>query len=295
MASKQTATKTAPAAPQTVAPAGQPNTAVTAHTPGGALATAEDIANLGSFDGFDSISKDDVSIPFLVVLQPLSPQVQPGQPSYIEGAKAGQILQTVTGEVFDHVMVVPCDYKRSFIEWVPRNKGGGFRGEHGLEAEKTFNEKINRETGKAKLENENDLVDTRSFFVLTSAMTEEGTQTVSPAMVAMASTQVKVAKNWMNLILNYVPPGQKPGGRFPPWAAIYKLSTAMQKNEKGIWYVFKVERVGFNRVPELQTAAQQFHAQIRQGIIKVDRSAMDAAGGEESPQGARADTGKGAF
>lgn len=286
MASAKAATKQSPAPP--------PKTDVALHKDGGALATAEDIAALGSFEGFNDISKDDVSIPFLIVLQPLSPQIQPGNAVYLEGAKAGQILNTVTGALVDHIMVVPCDYKRSFIEWVPRAKGGGFRGEHGLEMEKTFNEKINRETGKAPLDNGNDLVDTRSFFVLTSDMTEEGTPSVAPAMISMASTQVKVAKNWMNLILNYVPPGQKPGGRFPPWAAIYKLSTVLNKNEKGSWYGWKVERVGFNRVPELQTAAQQFHAQIRQGIIKVDRSAMEASG-EEAAGPAAPDTGKGAF
>lgn len=300
MASKATATKAQPAQPSNKTTArDEPNTAnqqVAVHKEGGALATADDIANLGHFEGFNDISQQDVSIPFLVVLQPLSPQCTPGHAAYIDHAKPGQILNTVTNECVEHIMVVPCDYKRSFIEWVPRDKGGGFRGEHGLEAEKTFNEKINRETGKAKLDNGNDLVDTRSFFVLTSNMTEEGTPSVAPAMASMASTQVKTAKNWMNLILNYVPPGQKPGGRFPPWAAIYKLTTALQKNEKGSWYGWKVERVGFNRVPELQGAAQSFHAQIRQNLVKVDRAAMDAAGGDEAAAGpAQPDTGKGAF
>lgn len=268
----------------------EPGTAVAERREGGALATAEDIAALGAFAGFDDIGRDDVAIPFLIILQSNSPQLEPGNAQYIEGARQGEILQTVTKERRQSLLVVVADYKRSFIEWVPRVKGGGFRGETGKESETLFNARLNRETGKARLENGNDLSDTRSFFVLTSDQTEEGTPAIAPAMVSMASTQVKVAKGWMNLLLNYVPPGQKPG-KFPPWAAIYKLSTVINKNEKGTWHGWRVERVGFNRIPELRDAAAAFHQQIRAGVVKVDRSAME----QEQTDGAEPQPNDGKF
>lgn len=252
-----------------------------------ALATAEDIAALGEFQPIE-VSKDDVAIPFLIVLQPLSPQVTPGNAAYIESARPGKIFHTISKELFDHIHVVVADYKRSFIEWVPRDKGGGFRGEYqGAEIEATFNKRLNRETGRALLENGNQLTDTRSFFVLTSQQDDaDSAPTIAPAMIAMASTQIRVAKEWNNRILNYVPPGQRPG-TYAPWACVYRLGTVLNKNEKGSWFGWTIERAGFNRSPELREAASLFQKQIRQGMVKVDRSAL-----EPEHEGAAPDDGK---
>jgi hypothetical protein len=230
---------------------------------------AEALSVLASGAGLTDLSKDDIAIPFLGVLQPLSPQLDRSHSEYIEDAEAGQIFNSVTKQLYDSVTIVVSDYRRSFIEWVPRSKGGGFRGEHGLEFEPVFASKLNRETGKASLDNGNDLIDTRTFYAL--VQNEEGAGG-EPVAISMASTQTKVAKQLVNLIQTYVPMGA-PRRRYDPWAARYRLSTVGKSNDKGRWYIFNVARIGLNSDMNSAREAAAFRAQIRGGTIVVDRSA----------------------
>jgi hypothetical protein len=74
-------------------------------------------------DGMENITSDDVALPFLKVLAQLSPELET-----IDGAKAGMIYNTVTGDLYDGqkgIMVVPCHYERKYIEWHPRGSGNG--------------------------------------------------------------------------------------------------------------------------------------------------------------------------
>jgi hypothetical protein len=251
--------------------------------PGKAVAERQSTAvavpdsELENFGGYE-VTRDDVAIPFLVILQPLSPQLEVGGPEYLEDAKPGMIMNSVTKELFNSVMVLPIEYKRSFIEWVPRDKGGGFRGEFPPAThEAIFTARLDRATGRASLENGNHLVDTRSFYVLTSSdATEDAAANVAPAMISMASTQIKKAKNWMSMITGYAPPGMKPRvNGYPGWFAVYSLSSVMEQNEKGKWWGWKINRVGFNHVEELRATAAAFYTQVRAGAVRVDRAAMD--------------------
>ena len=78
--------------------------------------------------GLEETTTEDFAIPFIRVLQPLSPQLQKQQGGYVEGASAGDLFNTVTGEFYDGekgISVVPCAYSKKYIEWIPREKGGG--------------------------------------------------------------------------------------------------------------------------------------------------------------------------
>ena len=48
-------------------------------------------------DGWDNTSTDDFTIPFLAVIQAMSPQVQENEGEYIKDAKAGTFKQLVQG------------------------------------------------------------------------------------------------------------------------------------------------------------------------------------------------------
>ena len=79
------------------------------------------VYSTGEADGFEESDSDSYAIPRLKLLQKLSPEVDEDNGEYIEGAKHGQFFNTATGELFpDGVKVIPCHYRRSFIEWVPR-------------------------------------------------------------------------------------------------------------------------------------------------------------------------------
>ena len=70
--------------------------------------------------GFDNMDQQDLALPFIRVLGQLSPQINERDSKYIEGAKAGMIYNSVTNKLYDGVKginVIPCYYKREYIEW----------------------------------------------------------------------------------------------------------------------------------------------------------------------------------
>ena len=46
--------------------------------------------------GMENVGSEDVKIPFLRILQDLSPQVKEGKGEYIQGAKPGMIINSVS-------------------------------------------------------------------------------------------------------------------------------------------------------------------------------------------------------
>ncbi|MGH2567286.1 MAG: hypothetical protein ACRDGA_03030, partial [Bacteroidota bacterium] len=67
---------------------------------GKTTAISTDVVDLydGADTGFENVRTDDIAIPFLRILQSLSPQVKKGA-DRIEGAEEGDILNTVTKAV----------------------------------------------------------------------------------------------------------------------------------------------------------------------------------------------------
>ena len=75
--------------------------------------------------GAQNISQEDLALPFLKVLGQLSPEVNKRDAKYVEGAEPGKIINTVTNELFDEIQIVPCHYKRQYIEWQDRGTSTG--------------------------------------------------------------------------------------------------------------------------------------------------------------------------
>ena len=67
--------------------------------------------------GTQNISQEDLALPFLKILVQLSPEVNKRDGKYVEGAEPGKIINTVTNALYDKINVVPCHYKRQYIEW----------------------------------------------------------------------------------------------------------------------------------------------------------------------------------
>ena len=81
--------------------------------------------------GMDQIGVEDMQIPFLRILQPLSPQLLKTDPKFIKGASAGDIFNTVTGQYWEAdtgLTVLVCAYTTKFLEFQLREAGGGFYG-----------------------------------------------------------------------------------------------------------------------------------------------------------------------
>lgn len=253
---------------------------------------AQMAADAGS--GFEEAGRDAYAIPFLRILQDLSPQTKKKMSGYIEGAKPGMVFNTVSKELLGPggsgptvvTRVIPCYFSQAQIEWIPRGddrqQKAGFVMSHPantpLLAKTTRNEK-NRNV----LPNGHELVDTRQHFVLY----EKADGTWSQALLAMQSTQLKVSRRWMTQMRDTLLPINGVMIAAPSFAFSYAVKIDEEANEQGSWYVWDI--CDQQRVVDADTyqRAKAFCALMREGKAKVnyDDAADDVPGGSSASAG----------
>jgi hypothetical protein len=245
------------------------------------LATASDISGFEAFanEGLESVSAQDLAIPYLRILAQLSPQVNKRDGAYVQGAEAGMIYNTVENVVYDGeegVSVIPCYYRRVYVEWKPREQGGGYVGTYNAEdpiVKKTFKDS----KGKDVLPNGNILENTAEFYVL--MVDAEGN--IKRCLLTMTSTQLKKARKWLTQIQTTMGKG-KDGRMFvmPMMSHIYKLSTVEERNDKGSWFGWEIARDRvLSLIDETDSAlfemALGFSKSVKAGEVKVKQESED--------------------
>lgn len=233
--------------------------------------------------GFENQDSSDYSIPFLEVLQGQSPELET-----IEAAKPGHIINKVTQDVTagkDGIVFVPCYTQHVFVEWVPRDAGGGLVNVHELDSDVVAQAKASgQRTGKIILENGNELIET--FYVYGIQVLEDGTS--AQAVIAFTSTKIKKYKAWMTkarTVQMRLPDGRKINP--PLFAHRYRLTTFKDRNKHGEWYNWEPAFDGENAeaarlAPNSETfqEATQVLELVRSGQAKADYSsqAQEATG-----------------
>lgn len=208
--------------------------------------------------GMEGADKDSFALPFLAILQGLSPQMET-----VEGAKIGLYINTITNRLSATIDVVPVAFQRRYLEWAPREKGGGFRGSHDVFEIESKNY-VRNEKGQIINEAGNMLKDTRIHYVL--VLGEDGT--FSPAIISMSSTQIKKSKRWLSMIQN-VQMKDSSGRTFnpPAFSHIYTMSSLKESNDSGTWYGFSVAMKKQVDDGRLYAAAKALNAQVASGEI----------------------------
>ena len=114
--------------------------------------------------GLENITSEDITIPRLSIIQANSPQRKKKDEKYIENADEGDVFNTVTGQLYkEPLTVIPCAYRKTYVEWIPREKGGGFVAAYDIRPSDTTTDPATR---KSFLKNGNQLVDTAEHFVI---------------------------------------------------------------------------------------------------------------------------------
>ena len=73
--------------------------------------------------GFEEVTSSDVQIPFIRVIQALSPQIKKSDSAFIKGASQGDIFNTVTKQFWsaeEGILVIPIHFQLKFLEFVLR-------------------------------------------------------------------------------------------------------------------------------------------------------------------------------
>jgi hypothetical protein len=142
--------------------------------------------------GLQNVGNDDITIPRLAIVQSGSPQRKKKDEKYIEGADEGHVFNTVSGTLYtDGLTIIPCGYKKSYVEWIPREKGGGLVAVHDYKPDSA---KIDSKTKKTML-GENQLVDTAEHYVLV-----KNNDSYEPAVLTMTSSNLSVSRKWNTLL-----------------------------------------------------------------------------------------------
>ena len=229
--------------------------------------------------GFAEVSAEDMSIPFLRILDKGSPQVNKRDGAYVEGAEPGMIYNTVANEVYDGevgVTVIPCYFNRRFIEWKPRESGGGYMGSY-LPDDPIVKTTVKNDKNADVLPNGNLLSNTAQHFVL---LTYEGN--FSRALITMSSTQLKKSRRWITQMNALTAIGKNGPYTLPMMSHIYKLTTVPEQNDMGSWFgwtINKDRQIDLADQFEKHTfdAAIAFAKSIQAGEVEVKEPSAEPA------------------
>lgn len=222
---------------------------------------------------------EEYAVPFLGLLQALSPQLDESSGQYIETAKAGMIFNNVTGEAYDGkvgILVIPCAVQFKLIEWKPRDSGGGFVRAYSPDdpiGKTTRRDDKNRDI----LPNGNYLATTAQHYVLQLVSEDR----IEKAVIAMTSTALKKSRRWNTLIASQKMRNPKTNALFTPpsYANVWRLSSVKESNNQGSWYNWEMELHGPVASRDIYSLAKEFETAISAGEVEVKHTAQNPEGG----------------
>ncbi len=251
-------------------------TNVTALTPKNEQLPAEMLEQFefNAGEGVSTAAEDNL-VPFIGILQALSPQISKRDPKYIPGAEEGDILVTSlnrfwkgeTGIVFQ-----ACSFQRDFVEWKPRDAGGGFIGRHPQmpTTAKQVPDPKNPQRTRWIMPAGTDIVDTRYHFgyILNGADAQGEGPEMGPmqAVIALASTGHTFSRSWMTQMGQLRLPSGKGA---PSRSRKYRLSTIPTSNPIGKWFKFSLKDEGWLTDIEQYAAGTALFQAIRDGSLKA--------------------------
>ena len=204
----------------------------------------------------------ELQIPFIRVIQALSPQIKKSDAAFIKGAEQGDLFNTVTGEVWkgeEGINVIPCYQETKHLEFTPRDQGGGFVGE--LPGDPNIL-KTTRQGAKETLPSGNELVKSDQHYCM--VLNKDGS--AQPAIVDMKSTQLKISRRWKTQIAMQKIPDKNGVMRTPAlFATIWNLKTVEESNDMGTWYNYTIEKVDLVKDKNLFIDAKNFRSSVESG------------------------------
>lgn len=223
--------------------------------------------------GLENVTSADILIPRLTILQALSPQLKKTKSEYISGAEEGDICDVGTGDLFESpVLFLPVHYAKVWIEWAPRDSGGGLVEIHQTDSaldDCTQNDRRQMINSKGNL-----ISETAQLFGLNRSAGDRR------CFIAFNSTQLKKAKKINTLAM--AEEIERPDGSVftpPLWWRNYELGTAPESNNQGEWVGWTISRgeklmdqPNWKRTHE---KCVKFREQLLSGLASADTSDLE--------------------
>lgn len=205
--------------------------------------------------GKEDIRTEDLIIPRLAVAQALSPQVIEGEEAFIEGLRPGELFNTLTSDSYGRGPVK--------VIIVKRNKPI-FHLIEGEGKDRAITERnLDPQDPRCQWDGDTPPLATefREFFAVHA-------ETGEPLGLSFKSTSIKAAKELDTFITL--------AKNVPLWGRVYAVTTLQRKNDKGVFFVFKVRPAGYPTEDAFKVAASTAEAWQNQSV-KVDDKESAAA------------------
>ena len=240
-------------------------------------------------DGFQGATAADFAIPFLNLIQAGSNKTM----ERVKGAVPGMLINSVTNQLYDGkegVLFVPCARQHQFVEWVPREKGGGIVARHEPTSKVVMEAKARCKFGEYVTPNGNDLIET---FYMTGYLLSDVNDLTPDGVIVIPFSSKKIGpyKQIMQTLNTFK-------GRPPLFANRLRVTSFLDSNKKGTFYNIRLDpalggvaesliapRLEDGSVNPLLAFGKELNQQILSGARQMaDESATrDEGGGDSDP------------
>lgn len=221
--------------------------------------SVEDIYEQNASDGLQNVRAEDLTTPFIMILQSNSPQVQDGNPKRIKGVSAGMFINTVTGEIFDMeegFYFVQTGFVKKLVEWAPRKAGGGLKGSYPVDhpVRNNVTPTVNSE-GKTelKLPNGNLIVETAYHFGYhvgakevevgkgkdKTTELEYDFENAQQAVISLTSTALKCSRLLMSQFSTLKMKGANGLFTPPTYSRVIHFTSKLLTRDNNSWYTWE--------------------------------------------------------
>lgn len=260
------------------------------------LATVNEASVPAAFDygsdigaGYENQTSADQMVPFIEVLQGLSPACQgedaKGRPGMLRNTATNDLYSGRTGVLF-----VPATTDHVWVEWRPRDAGGGLVGRHACDSDevKAALARPRNEKGKVINAAGNEMVET--FYLYGVLCEEDGTPT-SPAVLSCYSTKIKPYRQLMTRLRTFQIPVQGRKVCPPLFANLLRLTTREEKRTAGASYNLVFEAANDNNLAASLLrpddarfeAAKALRESVLAGTAKASTESSKTADEDDTP------------
>ncbi len=258
----------------------------------------EDLLGQDLRSGMEEMTKDSFAIPRVILLHPLSPQVQIG-PGKLDGAEAGMFYESLSGTLWDGqtgFTFIPISYRFTHINWWPRNcqLGKGFISDLGPDPAPLLCTRKNEKHANMVFANNkglpvgSEIVPTAEYFGM---ILDEETGDLMRVLVSMAKTGLKKSRK-LNTQTQIPVTVNGKSDVAPLFYMSYTITSCMDASSTGQAYLnwetarYKalLERAKTHMIPvpevlangdDIYREARSFRAAVAKGDVKVQAHVQD--------------------
>lgn len=182
--------------------------------------------------GTENMGAEDLAIPFIKIVQKASPVIDTNV-----DARPGMFLNSVSGQLYDELILIPCGFKKEVVQWADRDSGEGIRGSHPW-ATPLLEQCVPNEKGQPVFPEGHEfatdlMVETRYHYVYAI---DPATGETFPALISMSGSQHKRSRKWSSMISTRMIEVEGGRRKAPSFAFKYHAATEMESKDKNTWY-----------------------------------------------------------